>query len=139
MITFGGMNSYLDGYHTTLGKTVYVPASWDESSFDSRWVTLRHERVHMRQFRRWSWPGMVVLYGLLPLPMGLAYFRARLEQEAYAESIRAAAEIWGKAWVCEPSYRDNILGQFTGPAYGWMWPFRRSLERWYDSVVASLS
>jgi hypothetical protein len=25
-----------------------------------------------------------------------------------------------------------------GPSYGWMWPFRRSVERWYDQVLASI-
>jgi hypothetical protein len=137
-ITLGGMKHYLDGYHTTLGQTVWVTPTWDGRDYDLRTVTLRHERVHMRQFRRWTWLGMVLLYGLLPLPMGVAYFRARFEQEAYAESIRATAELFGMDRVRDEGYRNDILGQFTGPAYGWMWPFRRSLERWYDSVVATL-
>ena len=28
--------------------------------------------------------------------------------------------------------------QFVGGAYGWMWPFRRGIERWYDAIVAGL-
>jgi hypothetical protein len=31
-----------------------------------------------------------------------------------------------------------VIEQFTGPSYGWMWPFRRSVERWYDDVLATL-
>jgi hypothetical protein len=137
-ITFGGMRHYLDGYHTTLGQTVYVTPTWDDHSYDRRYVTLRHERIHMQQFRRFTRLGMALLYGLLPLPMGLAYFRARFEMAAYAESIRAAAEVWGIESVRDPDYRNGILSQFTGPAYGWMWPFRRSLERWYDAVVEAV-
>src|SRR5687768_5779365 len=53
-LTFGAMRRYLDAYHTTLGQTVYVIPSWDEQCYDRRYVTLRHERVHMRQFRRFT-------------------------------------------------------------------------------------
>ena len=136
-VTFGGMRRYLDGYHTTLGQAVYVTPTWHDKGYDSRYVILRHERIHMRQFRRYTGLGMALLYGLLPLPMGVAYFRAQFEKEAYAESIRAAAEIWGIDSV-GGAFREDILSQFLGPSYGWMWPFRRSLERWYDSVVEGL-
>jgi hypothetical protein len=117
---------------------VYVTASWEVQDFDRRYVTLRHERVHMRQFRRFSGLGMALGYGLLPLPMGLSYFRARLEMAAYAESIRAAAEVWGIDSVRDPQYRNRIVSQFTGPAYGWMWPFRTQVERWYDSILETV-
>jgi hypothetical protein len=81
---------------------------------------------------------MAVLYLLVPLPAGLAWCRAWFEKQAYAETIRAAAEVHGVACVRDPAFRDRILRQFTGPSYGWMWPFRRGLERWYDSVVEGL-
>jgi hypothetical protein len=137
LVTFGRMTSYLDSYQTTIGKTVYVTADWDAIDPLHRYVTLRHEAVHLRQFRRYTLPGMALLYILLPLPMGLAWFRARFEQEAYAESIRAAAEVWGPDYPRRTSYREHVIGQFTGPSYGWMWPFRRQLERWYDRVLAT--
>jgi hypothetical protein len=138
-ITFGAMRAYLASYQTTIGRTVYVTADWDERDPLDRYVILRHEAVHLRQFRRWTLPGMALLYLLLPLPLGLAWCRARFEQEAYAESIRAAAEVWGPARPADPAYRARILEQFVGPSYGWMWPFRRSLERWYDRVLAELT
>jgi hypothetical protein len=136
--SFGQIDSYLDGYHTTLGQTVYVTADWDERGADARWEVLRHERVHMRQFRRWTPIGMAIAYLLLPLPVGLAWCRARLEMAAYAESIRAAFELHGGERVADAGFRARIVEQFTGAAYGWMWPFRRSVERWYDGVVATL-
>ena len=123
-LTLGRMTSYLDAFQTTIGRTLYV--------------TLRHEAVHLRQFRTYGLPGMAVLYVFLPLPMGLAWFRARFEQAAYAESIRAAAEVWGPAYPRRAAYRRYVIAQFTGAAYGWMWPFRGGLERWYDRVLASL-
>ena len=138
VVTFGRMNSYLDMFQTTIGKTVYVTSDWDDWTPDERYVTLRHEAIHLRQFRKYTLPVMAVLYVLLPLPMGLAYFRARFEQEAYAETIRAAAEIHGLEYVRGSEHREYVIGQFLGPSYGWMWPFRRSLDRWYDRILATL-
>jgi hypothetical protein len=139
ILTLGRMRSYLDAYQTTIGCTVYVTADWDDCDPEQRYVTLRHEAVHLRQFRTFSLPGMAVLYLLLPLPIGLAWFRAYFEKEAYAESIRAAAEVWGIDYPRRSDYRRRVIEQFTGAAYGWMWPFRAGLERWYDQVLASLT
>lgn len=138
IITFGGMREYLDGYQTTIGRTLYVTSDWDRRDPLERYCTLRHEAVHLQQFRRWTLPGMAALYLLFPLPVGLAYFRAKFEMAAYAESIRAAAEIHGAAYPRQSWYREHVIEQFTSASYGWMWPFRRSLERWYDGVLAEL-
>jgi hypothetical protein len=138
VVTFGRMRDYLGGYQTTIGRTVYVTADWERRDRLERYVTLRHEAVHLRQFRRLTLPVMALLYIFVPLPIGLAYFRARFEQAAYAESIRAAAEIWGVHAPRRAEYRAHIVEQFLGPSYGWMWPFRGAIERWYDRVLASL-
>jgi len=138
VVTLGGMRTYLDGYQTTIGRTIYVTADWDERDALERYCTLRHEAVHLRQFRRFTLPGMAFLYLFLPLPLGVAYFRSRFEMEAYEESIRAAAEVYGAEHPRRASYREHVVKQFTGPSYGWMWPFRRAVERWYDGVLASL-
>ncbi len=138
VLTFGRMRSYLDSYQTTIRRTVYVTSDWDEWDPDRRYVTLRHEAVHLRQFRTYTLPGMAMLYVLLPLPMGLAWFRAHFEKEAYAETIRAAAEVWGAEYARSEAHRTHVIDQFVGPSYGWMWPFRASLERWYDQVLATL-
>lgn len=137
-VTFGRMRSYLDSFQTTIGKTVYVTADWDDWTPDERYVTMRHEAVHLRQFRKYTLPVMAVLYVLVPLPMGLAYFRARFEMEAYAETIRAAAEVYGLEYVRGSEHRAYVVDQFLSASYGWMWPFRGSLERWYDRVLATL-
>ena len=138
VVTFGQMRDYLENYQTTIGKTIYVTSDWDDWDADRRYVTLRHEAVHLRQFRKLTLPVMALLYILIPLPMGLAYCRMRLEREAYAETIRAAAEVWGRDFPAGASYRARVIAQFTGPSYGWMWPFRRSMERWYDQILAGL-
>lgn len=138
IISFGQMRDYLDGYHTTVGQRIYVTGNWERMSRDRKYLVLRHELVHVRQFRRYTLPLMAVLYLLLPLPIGLAWFRARFEMQAYAESIRGAAELYGIDHVKAGAFREDIVGQFTGPAYGFMWPFRRAVERWYDGVLAGL-
>jgi hypothetical protein len=137
-VTFGRMRSYLDSFQTTIGNTVYVTADWDDWEPDRRYVTLRHEAIHLRQFRTYTLPGMAILYVLLPLPLGLAWFRAHFEKQAYAESIRAAAEVWGPDHPRQPAYRNHVIDQFMGPSYGWMWPFRAHLERWYDQILATV-
>ena len=137
-LTFGRMRSYLDSFQTTIGRTVYVTPDWDDWEPDRRYVTLRHEAIHLHQFRRFTLPGMAILYLLVPFPMGIAWCRAYFEKQAYAESIRAAAEVWGVAYPRREEYRRHVIEQFMGPSYGWMWPFRRGLERWYDQILATL-
>ncbi|HJZ85266.1 MAG TPA: hypothetical protein VKN99_08865 [Polyangia bacterium] len=135
ILTLGGQRAYLDHYVTTIGRTIYVNRGWEARSPGDRYLTLCHERVHLRQFRRYGWLPMALGYLLLPLPMGLAYVRARLEWEAYAEGLRAARALYGDSYVRDSDERARVVAQFTGPAYGWMWPFRRCVERWYDDVL----
>lgn len=138
IVTFGGQREFMTRYYTVIGDTLYVPAGFDDYDPIDVIVTLRHERVHLRQRRRYTMLGMTVLYLLLPLPLGLAYGRARMEWEAYTETLRATKELRGLEAMRSPRLRERIISQFTSPAYGWMWPFRRSVERWYDEAVARL-
>lgn len=131
-VTLGRMHSYLEGCQTTLGQRIYVTESWFERSYAERLVVLCHERIHMRQFRRYTFPGMSLLYLLVPLPFGFAYFRAHFEMQAYAESIRVSAQIHGKTFVHDDKYREHILQQFSSASYGWMWPFPGYMARWYQ-------
>jgi hypothetical protein len=139
VLTFGAQTRYLDSYQTTIRRTVYVTADWDRLTDAQRYITMRHEREHLRQFRRYTTPLMALLYILVPLPVGLAWFRAHFEKQGYAESIRASAEVHGLGQVLDPRYREYVVSQFTSGSYGWMWPFRRSIECWYDGVVRELS
>jgi hypothetical protein len=138
VVTFGAQTSYLTHYTTTIGRAVYVTDDWDGWSAERRYVVMRHERIHLRQFARYGLVGMAFLYLFVPLPAGLAWFRAHFEKEAYAETIRVAAEVWGIDAVKAPAHRKHVVDQFVSGNYGWMWPFRRAVERWYDAVVATL-
>ena len=138
VITLNRMTTYMTHFHTVIGDTLYVPPGWKSTAPRDKVVTLRHERIHLRQRRRLSFIGMAVIYLLLPLPLFLAYGRARLEWEAYAETIRATLELHGREAARSPMLREHILRQFTSANYGWMWPFRRQLERWYDAELRAL-
>lgn len=138
LVTLGGQRLFLTGYYTVLGDTLYVPESWDALAPADRVVLLRHERVHLRQRRRYGMLGMTLLYLLPFLPLGLAYGRARIEWEAYTETLRATAELLGREALHSPALRERIVRRFTGPDYGWMWPFRRQVETWYDAALEQI-
>ena len=138
-LTLGHMRGYLTHYQTTLGQRVYVTDSWAELPAVERWATMRHEAVHLRQFRKFTFLGMILLYLLVPLPTGLAYFRMRLEREAYEETLRALYEAHGEGAVRNRALREHMIAHFTSASYGWMWPFPAALGRWYDGFVDRLA
>lgn len=139
IVTLGGQRRYLTQYHTVIGDTLYVPTSWHTASEVDRAIVLRHERVHLRQRRRWGMPLMSFLYLVPFFPLGLAYGRARIEWEAYTETLRATAELLGLEAARSEALRDAIVRRFTGPAYGWMWPFGSRVRRWYDAAIAEIA
>ena len=138
IVTLGGQRHYLTRYHTVIGDTLYVPETWEQLADLDRVILLRHERVHLRQRRRYGGPLMTFLYLVPFFPLGLAYGRARIEWEAYTEMLRATAELLGPEALRSSELRERIVGRFTGPEYGWMWPFRSVVEAWYDRVVREL-
>ena len=135
-LTLGGQRSYLTGYYTVLFGTLWVPDGWDGLPDGERYVLLRHERIHLRQRRRMGDLAMAVVYLVPFFPIGLAYGRARIEWEAYAETIAATAELFGLE--AAKRLRPSIIQRFVGPDYGWMWPFPQTVGRWFDAVVARL-
>lgn len=138
-LTFGKMKGYLSAYVTTLGHTVYVPDDFEHWPPLRREQVMRHEHVHVRQFERYGWLVMMLVYGFLPLPIGLAYGRARLEWEAYEETLRAVAETEGLAAAHSPRLRREIVRRFVSADYLWMWPFPRTIERWIDEALLRIT
>jgi hypothetical protein len=136
VVTLGGQDVYVERYVTTIGRSIYLTPDWEQRSLEDRYATLRHERVHLGQFRRYGLIPMAIAYLLLPLPIGLAWVRARLEWEAYAETVRVWHELGGRA--ATDRIRDHVISQFTGPSYAWMWPFPSVVAGWYDRLVDSL-
>src|SRR6187551_1340683 len=111
-VTLGGQRSYLTRYHTVIGDTLYVPPTWEAMSDLDKVILLRHERVHLRQRRRYGAFLMTVLYLLPFFPLGLAYGRARIEWEAYEETLRATAELLGIGALSDSALRREIVRRF---------------------------
>ena len=135
-ITLGGQRVYLTRYHTVMFGKLWVPDSWDAMSDADRYVLLRHERVHLRQRARMGDVAMAFVYLVPIFPLGLAWGRARIEWEAYIETIRATAEVHGRE--AAERLRPEIVRRFTSGDYGWMWPFPRVIDRWFDAALAEL-
>ena len=134
IITFGQMKLFMTGFITVLGNKVYVPSSWKDATVTSKAEVIRHERVHMRQSKKYGRVLFSILYLLVPFPLGIAYFRKKFEQEAYEESFRAIYEYHGeKAFT--PALKEGMIAHFTTAQYFWMWPFRKNLETWYDAAI----
>jgi len=138
IVTVGGQRHYLTRYVTTIGRRLYLPRDWAERDPRSRYLTLRHEAVHLAQFARWGLVPTALLYLLPIVPLGLAWGRARLEWEAYAETFRATAEVFGLEAARDPALRAHVVRQFVSSAYGWMWPFPRQVEGWIDELLAGI-
>lgn len=137
IVTLGGQRSYQSHYHTAMFGRLYVPDSWDSMSDDARYILLCHERVHLRQRRRMGDVGMAIAYLLPIFPLFLAYGRARIEWEAYIETIRATAEVHGIN--AARALRGEIKRRFVGGDYGWMWPFPSVIDRWFDAAIAAIA
>jgi len=132
--TFGKVKDFMTRYATTFGYIVYVPSEWKNLD---RIEVLCHERVHMRQMRRYGRLWFMFTY-LFLLPTVFAYFRKRYEQEAYEGSMSHAVLHGGIKMVEDKDYRENVIKSFTSASYFWTWPFRESIEIWYDTVVENL-
>lgn len=132
LMSFGKNTAFMANFTTTIGCTSYVPSGWDSWTEDVKVSILRHERIHMRQAKAYGVILFSLLYLLAWFPIGLAYWRTRFEKEAYAESLRAYRDF---GYPLDDLRKQQVIGYFTGPAYGWMWPFPKSMSDWYDATL----
>lgn len=132
MLSFGKNTSFMEHFTTTIGYTMYVPNGWDTWTEQSRLAVLRHEHVHMGQARSCGVFWYSFLYLFVFFPIGLAYWRMRFERQAYVETLRAYRDY---GFSFDDARKQAICAYFTGPAYGWMWPFPQSVSDWYDATL----
>ncbi len=132
IITFNQQKSFMTTYTTTVGNTIYTSSSWETRSESSRIITVRHEVVHFRQADKNFFFGFLYLFVFFPV--GLAYYRMKYEKEAYEESMRAIAHLYGADALRKADFRERMIRHFTGPDYFWCWFSRRNIERWFDSA-----
>jgi len=151
-----GNDSYLDGYWTTIGFTIYQPG--DEVNEDW-WSAIPHEGGHSIQAKKWtrplfgslylmgtpvwllpavlfSWPffvwlpwwsGLIFVLAFLLLSFPpFGFYRAHWEFQMYGLSL--AMRYWQGGDVSS-GYIETRAKQFTGPDYFYMHPYRRSAEK----------
>jgi hypothetical protein len=136
ILTLGGMRTYVTHYHTVLFGTLWIPDGWERMGDLDRYILLRHERIHLLQRRRMGDVKMAFLYLFWFFPVGFAYGRARIEWEAYEETVRATAECLGLETA--RALKGYICDRFVGPDYAWMWPFPKTVEAWFDELFARI-
>lgn len=132
----GSTSAFTMHFATTVGTTTYLPTQWPLFDAATRCEMIRHERVHMRQAKRFSLPLYVFLYAFCFFPVILSYFRMRCEAEAYEESLQARAD-YGLDFT-SPAYKEHTVGYFTTSTYGWMWPFGGWVGKWFDAAVTKV-
>jgi hypothetical protein len=130
--------TFMTNFVTSFGFWMWTPTMWESWSLSTKCEIIRHEREHFRQQKRLGFPMFAFQYLLWPLPLFYAKSRAEFEKQGYAESMRATAEYFGVQELEDVEYREFVIGCFTGPDYGWMWPFRDDLDKWYDGIVADI-
>lgn len=148
VLTLGRNRTFLTDYLTTIGNVIGVPVGWDPARPEHAPV-LEHERTHIAQQRRLGfgvvWIGLIpwgLAYLLLPLPVGLAWCRYRLELEAYiaghrAELARLRAAGAGEGEILSRrAYLISLtVDELTTGAYGWAWPFPGAVRRELEEKV----
>jgi len=139
LLSWGRNNAFMTEYVTTIGYTVYVPDGWGLKDPNDKYTLLRHERIHMRQYRAYGRFCFSFLYLFFPLPFFLAYYRAKFEKAAYRESMRSDAQLYGVQLIKRSDYKAFVVKQFTSSMYLWMWPFKSSIESWYDETVKDVT
>lgn len=120
---------YLSGYTTVMFGQVWLPSRAFAATLgnDALFRLLRHERVHLRDARRF--PVLFEVSYLLP-PLGPGP-RAYWEWRAYEETLRCEVELYGRI---DLPWLDDLVERFAGPDYLYMWPFRRWLRRRLEAL-----
>lgn len=129
VITFGGMKYrvFLENFATTIGPLQFYPAAWSTETVER---VVIHESRHTRQARWFGlwihpWVGLplyAVLYLLLFLPIGLAFFRCYFEMDAMRFELRECFKkgIYSKEQVLERGTRFG--NTVCSGKYGWALP-----------------
>lgn len=109
-----------------LGRTIWMAPGIMGTEVGAQ--VLRHEAVHVRDEERW---GLLFFLSYFLLPIGPS-FRALWEAGAYRETLRyiATRYPWQREWVVE-----WVTSRFTGPSYGFMFPFPALVQRWCTRVL----
>lgn len=132
-------------YATTIGNTIFVPDTFMEWPSDRQYALLRHELMHLRQFRNWPFKflGHPVLWYINAIITGFCYIfifpvfvtlRAKFEREGYAQTILVNYEL-GLLDMSKQLALINFMAEvFGGSGYFYMWN-KAKARRWAMDVI----
>lgn len=121
-----------EDYTQTIGMNIYLSDQWDGISATSQLSTLRHERQHLLQFKKYGFFLMAILYLFVFFPIGLAYFRAKFEREGFFESMKTRVEFRGSDEEIRRQCFDMYNEAFLSSKYLWAWPFKTTIVNWFN-------
>ena len=105
---------FLSDMWTTIGNKIYYPSNVTFPLKPKYYEIIKHEIVHVEQYKKYSIPLFLFLYLLFPLPIFFSYFRWKFEREAYFKiNIKTEKDIevvvqnlskhymkpWPKTWM----------------------------------------
>jgi len=155
--------NFMENYGTTVGNKVYLTDNSLKNQHIGLAVHLGHEAQHVYDKQHFFLRafGYGIFY-LLPQVLALValgsllaiWFDIRwlwcLTALALAAPIPSYGRMWverrgyllsfmGYSWVYGDEQSAKIMGrqikQFTGPAYYFMWPFKKSLLKWFTKNI----
>lgn len=122
--------TFMTQFTTVQGYTVYMPRVYIGTFAGA--ATLVHERVHMRDRKRWWYLYDISYVILLPAIITL---RAVWEWRGYRESMKFQYAWFGQV---SPGMRENIVKEFIGPTYLWMFPFKGHMTKLVDRAALEI-
>ena len=118
----------------TLGRVVWVPQDWESYTPSDQYILLTHESVHLAQFAKYGLFGFLSRYLLLPLPVGLAAYRYKIECEAYKSEMQAVFTIFGGEHLraLTKHYQNALRG------YYWACIVPGAINSWVTNTIESV-
>ena len=146
--------NFMENFTTTIGKTIYMPNR--TLSILSVWIAplMGHECQHAWDSQRWGalyyfgylFPQVLALGSLMAIFSSLwwllclaallpwpAPFRMLIERRGYLISLIGYDMLSDdKSSAKQARAIDDVVKQFTGHNYYFMWPFERSTQVWFE-------
>lgn len=124
---------------TTVGYTIYLANEYFGN--DRGAEALKHERIHVLDYQKWGILFYLSYFFLLPVVFTM---RAYWEWRGYKEDLKAVHEQYKDWW--DKKYYDYITdyycqwvaGQFSGPGYLFMFPFKTYMYKKCQEYIKSL-
>ena len=110
--------AFMTNVWTTIGNKIYYPNTVKSPLAIKNYPIIKHEVVHVKQFKKYGVGLFLFLYLLCPLPFLFSYFRWKFEREAYFyANIKNERDI------------DRVV-DVLGKYYLYPWP-KKWMRKWF--------